>query len=193
MKEWFVSDQDDLQIYHFSRIIQVSDRNLSDALYGVDNKDIALALLGSGEAQKFKVLKNVSKKRSSMIQSDIDFYKMTYTKSDCDTSQEKIINAINEIILDIPSQNKIKERWGIIGRYRNRYFTGIYTSNYHSNGTSKSDHLRLRSGWTWVRWGLWLILILAIIVALIVWDKHAEDVWDKASKAGWPSNRPIHK
>ena len=95
MKRWIMGSQDDLLIYHFNQIIQVNDITLSNALFRVDNKDISLALLGSGEDQKLKVLKNVSKKRSIMIQDDIDFYEMTYSKSDCDTKVYPIVKTKN--------------------------------------------------------------------------------------------------
>lgn len=189
MKRWITGSQDDLLIYHFSQIIEVNDITLSNALFRVDNKDIALALLGSEEDQKLKVLKNVSKKRSIMIQDDIDFYEMTYSKSDCDTAQEKIINAINNAILGKSSKDKFNENMRTGHDYKNRFFPRVYTPDYRSHKTSGLDHQHTKSGRNWVRWLLWLILILVVIFALIKWDKRSESIWDKASKAGWPSHR----
>jgi len=194
MKGWFLESQDDLLIYHFSRIIQVNDRILSNALYMIDSKDIALALLDSGESQKLKVLKNVSKKRSITIQEDIDFYKTTYTRDKCDKAQEKIINAINDTILGISPQNKINKKVGIIRDYRNRFFTGMYTTDYHDRKAFRLDHQHTKSGRNWIRWLLWLILVLVFLYALFTWNKHSEGVWDKASKAGWPTHKnPVPK
>lgn len=189
MKRWTLESDDDLLIYHFSRIIQVNDRVLSDALYRVDNKDIALALLGSREEQKLKVFENVSKKRSIMIQDDINFYVKTYTKSGCYTAQEKIINAINDTILGIPPKNKSNKKMRKVRDYKNRLFTRIFTPDYYSHKTSGLTHQHTRSGRNWVRWFIWFILILVVVFTLIIWDKHSENIWDKASKAGWPSHR----
>jgi len=186
MRRWFSESQNDSLIYHFSQIIQVNDRTLSGSLYRVDNKDIALALLDSSGEQNLKILKNVSKKRAIMIQEDIEFYGMTYTISECNAAQEKIINEINDTILGISPQNKTQKNMRI------RPYTGWYYTGYvpdHSHKTPEVDRKHTRSVWTWVRWFFWLILILTFLCVLIIWDKQSGKVWDKASKANWPTHK----
>jgi hypothetical protein len=127
-----LESQDNLIIYHFSQMIEVDDRILSDALFGVENKDIALALLGSEEGQKLKVLKNVSKKRSSMIQDDMSFYETTSIRPEFDEAQEKIVNAINNTILGVPAKNKLSDKMRRIRDYGSSFLPGAYIPDFHN-------------------------------------------------------------
>jgi hypothetical protein len=40
-----------------------------------------------------------------------------------------------------------------------------------------------------IRIFLWIIFLLGVVGILFVLDKQGQEVWDKASKADWPSHR----
>lgn len=102
-------EHEDLPIHNFSRLINVRDRILIDALYKLDNRDISIALLGAGELQRFKIFKNMSRRRAEMIKEDMIFFSKFTTKSAVKQAQNKVVDVINQTILDMISREQEKD------------------------------------------------------------------------------------
>ncbi len=84
------------RMFVFEDIILLDDRGIQMVLRGVDNKDLSLALKGSSEEVKEKILKNMSKRAAETLREDMEYMGPVRVK-DVQDAQQKIVNAIRKL------------------------------------------------------------------------------------------------
>ena len=83
-------------MFVFEDIILLDDRGIQQVLRGVENKDLSLALKGSSEEVKEKVLKNMSKRAGDTMREEMEYMGPVRVK-DVQDAQQKIVNVIRKL------------------------------------------------------------------------------------------------
>lgn len=83
-------------MFTFDDMVYVEDGGIQKALREVESKDLALALKGSGEDVKDKILKNMSERARQMILEEIEFMGPVRLKN-VEEAQQKIVAVIRRL------------------------------------------------------------------------------------------------
>jgi len=83
-------------MFIFEDIVYLDDRSVQQVLREVDQKDLALALKGSSEEVKNKIMNNMSKRAAQMIQEEIEFMGPVRIR-DVEEAQQRIVAVIRRL------------------------------------------------------------------------------------------------
>ncbi len=91
-----LSDEIKKQMFVFENILQLDDRSIQRVMRDIDMKDLALALKGSGEEVKRRVLKNMSERAASMLEDDMNAMGPVRVRN-VEEAQGRIVNIIRAL------------------------------------------------------------------------------------------------
>ncbi len=83
-------------MFVFEDIILLDDRTIQQVLREIDTKDLAVALKGSSEEVKMKILKNMSSRAKAMILEDMEVMGPVRLKH-TEEAQQKVVNVIRQL------------------------------------------------------------------------------------------------
>lgn len=84
------------RMFVFEDILTLDNRSVQRTLREVDNQDLTMALKGASEEVKKKILDNMSKRQSEMVNEDIEFMGPVRLR-DVEEAQQKIVNIIRKL------------------------------------------------------------------------------------------------
>ncbi|BDU50483.1 flagellar motor switch protein FliG [Haliovirga abyssi] len=84
------------RMFVFEDVILLDDKAIQLVLRGVEGKDLALALKGSSEEVKEKILKNMSKRAAENLNEDMEYMGPVRIK-DVQEAQQKVVNIIRKL------------------------------------------------------------------------------------------------
>jgi len=91
-----LADEISRLMFTFDDVVFVEDSGIQKALREVDSKDLALALKGSNDDVRDKVLKNMSERAREMIMEEIEFMGPVRMKN-VEEAQQKIVTVIRTL------------------------------------------------------------------------------------------------
>lgn len=87
-------------IFDFDDLIKVDEKIILDAITKASNDNIATALIDASTALKAMIFKNMPMRRSRIIREEMIVKLRTYTPRSVLLAQRKILEIVNEIILE---------------------------------------------------------------------------------------------
>ncbi len=87
------------QLFTFEDLLRLDDRGMQTLLKGVETRDLALAVRGSGQEVRDKVLKNLSERGGEMLQEEMEALG-SVRRAMTDAAQEKIMGVLAQLEKD---------------------------------------------------------------------------------------------
>ncbi|MFN8559152.1 MAG: flagellar motor switch protein FliG [Dehalococcoidia bacterium] len=84
------------QMFVFENIVQLDDRSIQRVMRDIDMRDLALALKGSGEEVRHRVLKNMSERAAAMLTEDMSVMGPVRIRN-VEEAQGRIVNIIRAL------------------------------------------------------------------------------------------------
>ncbi len=91
-----LSDEIKKRMFMFEDILNLDDRSIQMILREVDTHELALAMKGSSEELKEKILKNMSKRAASLLEDELKYMGPVRVK-DVENAQQKIVAIIRKL------------------------------------------------------------------------------------------------
>ncbi len=91
-----LSDEIKKQMFVFENILQLDDRSIQRVLRDIDMKDLAMALKGSSDEVRKRILKNMSERAASMLESDMEVMGPVRIRN-VEEAQGRIVNIIRAL------------------------------------------------------------------------------------------------
>ncbi len=91
-----LADEIKNRMFVFEDIINLDDRSIQMILREVDTHDLALAMKGSSDDVKDKIMKNMSKRAASLLEDELKYMGPVRVK-DVETAQQKIVAIIRKL------------------------------------------------------------------------------------------------
>jgi flagellar motor switch protein FliG len=84
------------QMFVFENIVQLDDRSIQRVLRDVDMKDLGLALKGSNEEVRTRILKNMSERAAAMLEDDMAVMGPVRMRN-VESAKGNIVNVIRQL------------------------------------------------------------------------------------------------